>query len=143
MKSIRMGLVLDRHLEQLSKIMNHGRQVFASRPQVADFFGSLETVVHLEQQRRQHSLEGQWDESPWEFDFDRLTPSAQICIYEFFRGKQEEFTGEEPPIASFFNQVANHLNRYMKRELPEDIKDKVEEAHETVLEEKETRHFTG
>ncbi len=139
MKSIRMGLVLDRHLKQLSKIMDHGRRAFASRPPAADFFASLETVVHLEQQRRHHGLEGQWDETPWQFDLDRLTPSAQVCLLGFFNNKKQEFDEEEPPLATFFKQVALYLDRYMENNLPEDVRKKVEAAHRSVLNEKEAK----
>lgn len=139
MKSLRMGLVLDRHLEQLSKIMNHARRAFASRPPAADFFASLETVVDLEKQRRHHNLEGQWDETPWQFDLHRLTPSSQVCLLKFFEQKKEEFCEEEPPVASFFQQVADYLQVYMEDNLPEEIREEVESARQSVQEDNKTK----
>lgn len=129
--SFRLGLIPDQHLEQLTGIMEYGRKAFDERPAVSDFFASLKLVLQREKKRRHYELEGEWFEINVEHGFSRICPSARVCLYDFFEGKVEEFEDTEPPIATFFQRVAEQLRKNIEEEVSPEHLEKINNARQS------------
>ncbi len=130
--SFRLGLIPDRHLDQLTAVMKYSRDAFSDRPAVSDFFASLKLVLKREKKRRLYDLEGEWFEINVEHGFSRICPSARVCLYDFFLEKAEEFEESEPPIASFFKRVAKQLKKNIEEEVSPTVLEEINKARQSL-----------
>ncbi len=109
---LRLGLIPSRHIRELVVLLKFARQAFGTQPPVISFFDALVGVMETEQQRRQLDLESEFHTIPCDFDLNRLTPVSLVCLHDFFQKKRNDFKKKEPPVATFFHQLADWIKGY-------------------------------
>ncbi len=128
---LKLGLIADRYISQLQEIMEYSRTAFNARPDVSDFFQTINLALKEEKKRRQKAREDCCFEITIFFNLEKLNPVALICLESFFARKQKDFFSLNPPLSAFFKQLEDFLATHVETQIPRHFKTAVEAVRDS------------